>query len=947
MILMQKERAEIIFVLLLFYIIANARLEQNDILYIHMQSIGSTKFKIRVNPEGPLGLIRAKISYDEGYLFNKRIFSSEIDIDYGLILNSEENFYIRNYGKDKTFVIHKNAGELEEYRRNYHNVLISMFSPVNDCLYIYPIEEKNDSFFIFLKNLKSPIHAYKILGSLLLLSEGMDILLTLEGQNQTEKTLVLLKKKDNNEGVEEDCTFNMNISLSIAENSNNSKKSKICVYQKETENIIQFFIDCKNSPLIQKEENMSEPTSLKELKRGKFLTSARWLIQLYIYEYIDTADQMMEFIRVVYNLVNKNRFYTKKNSDQERKETNIILKCFMFISSDAESDNLLNNIQYIKSYTSILNKPQEKVTPFSKEEHLSSYDSNNVFGKLPWRFLHMGKTTTNNSSEAALLALFCYFAFDPTTNTYSMDHIEPERSKLKNFFQKYRVPEKEISIQMMNDWVFLLRKTLDNSTLFLNEEIKISIAPGIVNMLYIILKLIGICNSKNDRNSRLNEILQKISLAHPVHCTDTIFLDIQEYLTYIFKQASRSCSYRPNSNENHKISEIEVEISWLKSILRNEQIDILGNITVKYTRDGVISLLKIEHLPRLIQFFILPEEKTVPNSVQAQLHKLKKQQPPPFTFTQCMIAYYIEKKELNFISSRYSLSAPIIQIKAISNTAQEFIAALFLYKKIESNWYKEEILAGILMRVIGITLSDENHIVRLCSNIFGSMALNKKNITTLPLACILYSKIYKHSLIHKKLKVESAHYFNAIEKIECRKLALIFRYIINTNSQYAILKWINTHLNTSKVVYTWSLSSIFSMISSLEIVVMTKCLTNNYANIDNIVSIVKNEKTNNLLIKPIHSNTKSTSSLLLIFIGALCQEGKCKGHIMNLFKMIDVCAEYGIIDCDLWSAEYHKNIITRLNSMKEYIYKNVPTMNADRFSKVLECYQNSACIYAR
>ncbi|KAI5166683.1 hypothetical protein NEIRO03_1111 [Nematocida sp. AWRm78] len=944
---MQKERAEIIFVLLLFYMRANARLEYNDILYIHTQSIGSNTVKIRVNPEGPLGLIRAKISYEEGHLFNKRLFTSEIDIDYSVILNSEKNFYIRNCRNDKTFVIHKNASELEEYRRNYHDVLISMFSPINDCLCICPIEGESDSFFIFLKNLKSPIHAYKILGSLLLLSEGMDILLTLEGQNQTEKTLVLLKIKDNNEGVEEDCTFNMNVSFCIAENSNNSKKSKIYVYQKETENIIQFFIDCKNSPLIQKEENISEPISLKSLKRGRFLTSARWLIQLYIYEYIDTANQMMEFIRVVYNLVNENRFYTKKNSVQERKETNIILKCFMFISSDTESDNFLNNIQYIKSYTSILNAPQEKVTPFSKEEHLSSYDSNNVFGRLPWRFLHMGETTTNNSSEAALLALFCHFAFDPTTNTYSMDHIETECSKIKNFFQKYRVPEKEISIQMMNDWVFLLRETLDNSNLFLNQEIKISIVPGIINMLYIILKLIGICNSKNDRNFRLNEILQKINQAHPVHCTDTIFLDMREYLTYIFKQTSRSCSYRPNSNKNHKISEIEVEISWLKSILRNEQIDILGNITVKYTRDGVMSLLKIGHLPELIQFFILPEEKTVPNSVQAQLHKLKKQQPPPITFTQCMIAYYIEKKELNFMPSRYRLSAPIIQIKSISSTAQEFIAALFLYKKIESHWYKEEILAGILMRVVGTTLSGENHIVRLCSNIFGSMPLNKKNITVLPLACILYSRIYENSFIHNKLKVERAHCLNAIKKIECRKLALIFRYIINTNSQYAISKWINTHLNISKIVYTWSLSSIFSMISSLEMVAMTKCLTDNYTNIDNIVSIVKNEKTSNLLIKPILSSTKSTSSLLLIFIGVLCQESEHKRHIVNLFKMIDAYADYGIIDCDLWSAEYYKNIITRLNSMKEYICKNVPTMSADQFSKVLECYQCSACIYVR
>ncbi|KAI5157523.1 hypothetical protein NEPAR06_2469, partial [Nematocida parisii] len=323
---------------------------------IHSREIGDGMC-IRVN--GPLSPTREFISEKFNLMFEMRILSPGVDVDYSLCVtdneNSENNVKIestRDYNKDMAYKNlftkekeeeatenptkekNKEKEKKASYIEDYHQTLIELFPSLTGSLSIHT--SRKDSFIRFLQFEHVSKHKIDILACLFLLAEGVDIPLKVE-HSKTGPMLVLKEiiaksekenkpedlnlskleikkeskkrklkegktgsKKDSKEGKDKKNIFSLNMKYKRNKTNANSKKAARSVSQKRAANVINFFIDNKTNPDIREGGEYAEPRTYEEFKTGKFLNNARWLIQYYIFKYLDGEEKIIEFAKTVY-----------------------------------------------------------------------------------------------------------------------------------------------------------------------------------------------------------------------------------------------------------------------------------------------------------------------------------------------------------------------------------------------------------------------------------------------------------------------------------------------------------------------------------------------------------------------------------------------------------------------------------------------------------------------
>ncbi|KAI5141950.1 hypothetical protein NEPAR04_1318, partial [Nematocida parisii] len=110
----------IIKLLIMMYTVC-ARLELSDIKAV-LESSGYIDKNTLINRNGPLNPLRTYIMHKSSYMYNKRMFSQEINTDYSLKKSDKstenEHFYIytRNPENDKAY---KCSGIGRRYTPNY------------------------------------------------------------------------------------------------------------------------------------------------------------------------------------------------------------------------------------------------------------------------------------------------------------------------------------------------------------------------------------------------------------------------------------------------------------------------------------------------------------------------------------------------------------------------------------------------------------------------------------------------------------------------------------------------------------------------------------------------------------------------------------------------------------------------------------------------------------
>ncbi|KAI5161585.1 hypothetical protein NEAUS03_1676, partial [Nematocida ausubeli] len=248
---------------------------------------------IRINPEGPLNFLRGYIYQKMECMYNKRFFAPQIDTKYSV----EEDITVKRtmpiYKYSRTEQMDKaykalSSSEMDEYNEQYHTHLIELFpSPTGDIT----IETRGKQSFVqFLRAKTSEKHALQILAMLLLFSEGVHIPIKV---TNTVLEVYEPSKKD-------ELYFKVPLVIPwLNRETGKEEKPK----QKRVKQIISFFQENANDREVL--SLMKDKCSLEEVATGKFLDSPKFLIQSYIFEFIDTEERAIEFIQTVHTMTEK------------------------------------------------------------------------------------------------------------------------------------------------------------------------------------------------------------------------------------------------------------------------------------------------------------------------------------------------------------------------------------------------------------------------------------------------------------------------------------------------------------------------------------------------------------------------------------------------------------------------------------------------------------------
>ncbi|KAH9387137.1 uncharacterized protein NEMAJ01_2033, partial [Nematocida major] len=355
---------------------------------IEMQSTEIRNINAFINPRGPLCLLRGFVYSELGYTHNKRFFSPEIETDYkvepvGDVETTRKHKYTRNAQKDKPYppaegpaLSSKPADK--NYTVTYHRALIEMFPSVDGHTLSVAVA-REDSFFQALQRMPSKQHVHYVLAALLLLSEGVDVPI-----EATQKEIALGTSILGNLPPEHRKT--------VAEKSSTVFKTKKDLYKKAAQ-VINFFKDN-----MQKEKL---PCMQSDFSTGDFLNTPQFLIQAYVFEYIKSKDDALDFAACVHAIL---------TSLPEDSCKDVYSACFVESKAEAEEDELLRQLVQIQTKMKIL-----QTFPFVSPNMLPAYTSVHACKRGQTEFL---KETFSNCVETGLFALFCCLAHDPDQKEY-------------------------------------------------------------------------------------------------------------------------------------------------------------------------------------------------------------------------------------------------------------------------------------------------------------------------------------------------------------------------------------------------------------------------------------------------------------------------------------------------------------------------------------------------
>ncbi|EHY64351.1 hypothetical protein NERG_02597 [Nematocida ausubeli] len=541
-----------------------------------------------------------------GLIHSKRFFSPEIKIEHSITVtkddsedNSEKNVpkhpiytYTRNQRQDRVHLILPYEGLLLKYKRAYFTTLLELFPSIHGYISIW--SDREDSFFSFINSTAVEKYKYKILASLFLLAEGVDVPLAInESQNGT---VLVLKKADEGEHFR----LNMNVLVKTGKNAESLDVFKR-VLQKKAIDVVNFFIENRESKVFTEEKACSNLFYCKEHRQVEFVNSPTFLIQTYIRHYLESTEEVVLFRKIVHDLLSEymeqeesfegpliKRF--KRNliseymeqeeaylEDKQRKQDLAAQAKDMFsryfilgkqISNDPNYTNVIHPAKetiykhYVNLSTDLLYlEPVADVVPVPmKMNSLLSLCLRTVGLCLPagvngGTIFEPIKGFTDYG-ETVLLGLFCAIAYDYEKHMYTIDHIKSASKELKSFFRKHSGMYGAVTEELHNEWNQVVGGLANKNIQYMRPD-RNQLVPGIVNMLYVIKEIAGVGDTK-----KLDEFRERLKRMEEEQKIQEVKL-IYERLT------------KDANNTEEKKNEMKLQILGVIDVKRLNKIRIL------------------------------------------------------------------------------------------------------------------------------------------------------------------------------------------------------------------------------------------------------------------------------------------------------------------------------------------------------------------------------------
>ncbi|EIJ87453.1 hypothetical protein NEPAR06_0040 [Nematocida parisii] len=817
-----------------------------------------------VNPYGSLGMLAGFIDEFCGFMYNKRLFSAELDMNYINWESSKEGIFFNgnNIAKERVHRIFSNDMKMSYYSYLYHTVLINMFYIANDTVSIRLNNSNSDpELFRFLNAPSVKPHSHKIIAALLLLSEGVHVNIKTE-TIENQRFLII---SDINIS---DQVISINISEVIKDSNDLQDINEVLQseYKNKIEIIINFFLYVCNNPNIQELYDITETPTIGSFNEGKFMDSSRWLIQIYIYKYMNSQQEMIQFIKIVYSTLQKIiKTSTKKKLSSERINSAKTLRRKCFILTKRRTPKMCQELIHINKINSHINNTDKmKLIPFSEFEDVSKKRRILHFYSNRSNIVELAKPKDHSAAENTLLGIICCFLFDVRTQEYNLDHLPYIKSDLKRLFcmpdssiinilnnrmygnsslsynskNKKIIPGKKISKEAYTAWTEIIQK-LNNKDISYCDSTKRSIYPGLINLLYIISELTGTYESEKHHIKSLRDSLACICRGYDMHEdsndsseADSDYLqelhnfatkNITEYITKFFTSLSRNCLPKSKPSDFNPCA-MKIQFLPSKAIWKGGKIDIFGKLFINYDyngcTDGIFiyfnpfdSKVSLDNqytglLPDTLNIF-----KSINNQIKSRdIHNL----------TGHMVNHYISQRIKHFTLPREGL---IIDLPCIVYTIDQFdsINIIHMQGKLSTYRLKSDLIICLNILLLKDTSNIKMPVISAIKNILSNYFVNNKD-KSVSLPGPLNTNMYNIS----DYSSNTPHVFDLSD------ITRMIKYLILLKSPKYIIYWITLYLNNDRFFYSYFKQEFLFSISHYEIISLFDCLTEDGTNLHNV-----------------------------------------------------------------------------------------------------------------
>ncbi|KAI5160555.1 hypothetical protein NEAUS03_1203 [Nematocida ausubeli] len=696
----------------------------------------------RINPYGALNMMHGYVYNKMSLMHNKRFFSPEISINYRMsfILENDKQ-KIKNitqeYGKD---TVHETYS-MSKYSKEYHSTLIKLFPSCDGYLTIET--SKEDSFFMFINSAVAKTHAHKILASLLLLSEGINVPIKLE---KTEDRMVLTLQKVNERMVH----FN----IAMHDPDPLLKDADVGHYKGywEAMEVIEFFIKSKNNP-VHKKEGCTLPKTYKEFKTGKFLDSPEFLIQSYISECIKTREELCLFAQTVHDLLWEhietssvlkhllnekhisavNLFYSYFTNSEDTKCDRTLL--FTLLSADNLNNREITFSLNLESSSHTIEKPkfhmrEIKSIRIASANILDLYVLDGTFINSEFSGI---KSTPKfiNCVETSLLFMFCAFTYNYNTQMYMPENIPHASENLKKFFSKHRRVFERVTRSMHDEWNKVVAD-LDNEDIYYRRTNLNHVDNGLLNILCVISEIAGIYSEEKEKIDEIRELIlnEGAMLSHDIlGLVRTCIANMMDKILPNREPCDVDVTYLQKLEVSGRI-ELVGRIKIRCYLSPNESVDIYLNSKQNDTNVELVPLRNIEiYHNNHIQYCLIMK------------HQIKR----PQSFIAFLLESYMDYTETTHLLEAAHMKMHDIASRVLKEEKGRILSMnrFFLSRKIFGDDYKAHIIYYFFIKAIEMDLPKDSCIVRFVSNVLGTgsfkTSLLKKDIFKL-----LFS--FKHNI---------------------------------------------------------------------------------------------------------------------------------------------------------------------------------------------------------
>ncbi|KAI5133719.1 hypothetical protein NEAUS07_0550 [Nematocida ausubeli] len=836
--------------------------------------IATSGSPVKINPEGPLNFLRGYIYQKMECMYNKRFFSPEINTYYfvkeDITATQAEPIYKynRTQQKDKAYTALP-ENKMDVYAERYHNHLIDLFpSPTGDVT----LETRgNQSFVQFLRAETTEKHSLQILAMLLLFSEGVSIPIDFNNKKLN------VYEKDKKDKIH----FEVEMVIPWFNREENETKR---FEQKKVKQMIKFFQEYAIDPEVL--SLMEEKCSQEEIATGTFLDSPKFLIQSYIFGFIDTAERATEFIQTVHEMTEK---YAPKTEAQSKNDS-----VYGRLFKPARTITGTDCIALMKKTQEILSMHQ--TFPFTNSKQLPAYKSIHYYNRETNAFSTKYLETYSNCVECVILSLFCCLAYDPVEGIYETDHMGNVSPSLKEFFSPKNQPFDMTKVEFQRNWCRVVADLGEPSIAYCKERNEIDC--GILNMLIVIAEVI---NAPEEEKKKILGFAQSLKEQKGV-LKNELSNAIQEYTNALFKRLSKTKS-------------LIVELSDLKGDkYANERYDISGDISITFENNTIKNTIVLTTAPRHSFIKMPPVITKVSNFQMEKMNEIADSCKNETIFIENLFVLYVdyEIRKIHTSEENEEFLKDEVQITIKNNFTD--INRLLLVNNISELSYKSLLVTVSIIYTMNQNLCPSHPLIRLTSNILGSTELNNIEIQKEMLPPIVFAGLHNKSgsnSNYPNIKLSENQYNHVASSSFA---ALFIDYILDCDMA-VFIKWIKFYIDNLYAQRDMNYNPLLD--PSMNIMICQYIFKD---------GTMKHSDTIDGFMIQKHAKKEDEALSIIHFIWAtyLCVEKR--PNIELIKKNLDAIRENSFISSEctnyIESRAIIKRAIKKLNNMKDKLYIN-------------------------